>query len=999
MSKPVENKECGADLPLCLTDDMVNVKKEFDEKGGKETCDDIEMKQEIITKNEELEKSEEMKIKEEIEIKDEMIESIPDETSETKESCYIKDEEATDNNENESEEKESESVENESESEEKESESEEEEIEYPYVKAIKQILGIVARPGTFACGGNLEKAKLDLTVGDLKIKFPLSKNQGEVLKSKATKAPFGRGSKTLRDNSVRDAWQVDAKDVILDEEFNTLIKEKVSDIMPSMMGESYTDNEHVDLELYKLVYYEKDGHFLSHRDTEKAPGMFATLVIQLPAGHSGGALVIRHKGETKVFDFEDDSRDFEDESEYEGTDNYFFTAFYSDCEHELRKITGGQRLVLIYNLFRKNPHPSLNPSNNDILPCSNENLMTTMQNSVEEWQSDTMGPQYLALKLDHLYTNTNTSFQNLKGKDMNLADALRSCESIVVYLATLIKHEKRCGYNDDPDPYEDKPDLVPEDEVETECTYILQDWIGVDNKKQPFGKLELHKNEMLLKEEYMFLKYEERCKSEYEYTGNEGCKIDYFYKKKALVFLPKSHEILISCDANLADMIAKCKKLSVSKRDEALCILKGIILYIEKRHEKAMGQLKKIDKVADIFEIMISLDDTAKSLANTFLLTLTKKYEVDDYYIWSTRKKNVGLPNIKSAIALSNMIKKFSWDTLGNSALTLVKECAVSHTVSCAQLISSLLSLGLQEQAVSVVEVAAPLIIAKIKSLDSDFGAVWTVLLASHDIFSDFFDDFVKQIPKMGNYKMIEVITKMHKSLKKNILNQSRIIQTFQTLLGILQDNSWKGLSLKYVTLLWPVVIFVDKLDCDDSVLQPFVKALIENENSSDFLKESLKLNMVHKEKDNTSVQLMVEKRLHQLQIPYPAFSWAQPNAEVEMSFTYFGGPDLEKVNKFLRSGEKSKTFSGDDIFYDKADAFMFGFEYFRNGEYNKTGKYSAKFELSGKDSNVKCKLIKTKNYMDEKVKEYNSMCEEAKVLKKKFSEPKKALPKKRAHE
>ena len=63
-------------------------------------------------------------------------------------------------------------------------------------------MGIVARPGTFACGGVLGNASLDLTVEDLKIKFPLSQKQGEVLKSKATKAPFGRGSKTLKDESA-----------------------------------------------------------------------------------------------------------------------------------------------------------------------------------------------------------------------------------------------------------------------------------------------------------------------------------------------------------------------------------------------------------------------------------------------------------------------------------------------------------------------------------------------------------------------------------------------------------------------------------------------------------------------------------------------------------------------------------------------------------------------------------------------------------------------------
>ena len=89
------------------------------------------------------------------------------------------------------------------------------------------------------------------------------------------------------------------------------------------MGDSFREYQQVEFELYKLVYYEKGGHLVSHHDTEKAPGMFATLVIQLPAGHKGGALVVSHKGETKVFDFQDDSRD-----------NFFYTAFFADCEHK-----------------------------------------------------------------------------------------------------------------------------------------------------------------------------------------------------------------------------------------------------------------------------------------------------------------------------------------------------------------------------------------------------------------------------------------------------------------------------------------------------------------------------------------------------------------------------------------------------------------------------------------------------------------------------------------
>ena len=47
--------------------------------------------------------------------------------------------------------------------------------------------------------------------------------------------------------------------------------------------------------LYKLLVYDQGSFFVSHRDTEKAPGMFATQVIGLPSISAGGDLVVRHK--------------------------------------------------------------------------------------------------------------------------------------------------------------------------------------------------------------------------------------------------------------------------------------------------------------------------------------------------------------------------------------------------------------------------------------------------------------------------------------------------------------------------------------------------------------------------------------------------------------------------------------------------------------------------------------------------------------------------------
>ena len=55
-------------------------------------------------------------------------------------------------------------------------------------------------------------------------------------------------------------------------------------------------SEPVTAELYKLLIYEKGSFFVSHRDTEKAPGMFATLVLALPSASTGGELVVRHAG-------------------------------------------------------------------------------------------------------------------------------------------------------------------------------------------------------------------------------------------------------------------------------------------------------------------------------------------------------------------------------------------------------------------------------------------------------------------------------------------------------------------------------------------------------------------------------------------------------------------------------------------------------------------------------------------------------------------------------
>ena len=95
----------------------------------------------------------------------------------------------------------------------------------------------------------------------------------------------------------------------------------------------------ITFEPYKLLLYGKGFFFTSHRDTEKIPNMFATLVVNLPSEHEGGELIISHAGQSQRYSFAD-ANSFDPR----------FVAFYADCYHEVTPITSGYRICLIYNL-------------------------------------------------------------------------------------------------------------------------------------------------------------------------------------------------------------------------------------------------------------------------------------------------------------------------------------------------------------------------------------------------------------------------------------------------------------------------------------------------------------------------------------------------------------------------------------------------------------------------------------------------------------------------
>jgi predicted 2-oxoglutarate/Fe(II)-dependent dioxygenase YbiX len=269
--------------------------------------------------------------------------------------------------------------------------------------ALLDCLRSVERSGDFCVGGVREIFMPAIDVDGLgRIALPLLPAQVEPLVAIAEPAPYGRGEETVLDRDVRRTWQIDTHKVrIGGRQWEKTLAELVADAARSLgIGEP------VAADFYKLLVYDAGSHFVDHRDTEKVPGMFASLVIVLPSAHSGGELVVRHLGREVVLDLHP-----EEPSEVG------FAAFYADCVHQVRPITAGCRLTLVYNLrFLDKRRPPEAPDYREVEARVAELL--------RGWEGVEGEPDKLVLPLEHAYTPAELSFGTLKGADAGAASVL-----------------------------------------------------------------------------------------------------------------------------------------------------------------------------------------------------------------------------------------------------------------------------------------------------------------------------------------------------------------------------------------------------------------------------------------------------------------------------------------------------------------------------------------------------------------------------------------------
>jgi predicted 2-oxoglutarate/Fe(II)-dependent dioxygenase YbiX len=393
---------------------------------------------------------------------------------------------------------------------------------------LAAILQTIRRPGDFHTSGAFDLRPPEIEIeGFGVLALPVLPDQAQRLVAVAEHAPFGRGQATLVDPSVRRSWQISPERVrISGKSWNSALEEVLARAA-SGLGVS----DAVEAQFYKLLVYETGGFFIDHRDTEKSPGMFATLTIALPSRSTGGELVVRHAWREARIDMVSD-----DPAEAR------FAAFYADCVHEVRPVGSGCRLTLVYNLIRKGAGKAPDPPRHEREEKKLTDLLGAWARDVADPEAHS--PPKLVYPLSHAYTPAELAFASLKGADAAAAGVLARAAAQVcfdVHLALLTIERTtsaeytgrgRSGWG-----RWSEPDDGDYEEGEVyEHSQTLSNWKRPDGAACDFGDMPVAEDEFSPADALEGMTPDEQHL--HEATGNEGASLERTYRRAALVLWP-----------------------------------------------------------------------------------------------------------------------------------------------------------------------------------------------------------------------------------------------------------------------------------------------------------------------------------------------------------------------------------------------------------------------------------------------------------------------------
>jgi predicted 2-oxoglutarate/Fe(II)-dependent dioxygenase YbiX len=429
------------------------------------------------------------------------------------------------------------------------------EVEYNQdLQELETLLSDLPQPGNFYAYGAKEIPMPKVEVDRVGIvSFPISVDQIKKIIEQATQAPYGRGAETILDTSVRKTWQLPPEQVhISGKSWSSHFKAIIADVKKQLGCHEVS----VEAELYKLLVYDTGSFFLPHRDSEKSAGMFGTLVVVLPSPHKGGELIIRHAGKEQILDLSNTE-----------SSELTFGAFYADCEHEVRPVTQGYRVCLVYNLIQK----QAKDTSSDLTAPNYDQIISEVADIFTKSFTQDNSPAKIAWLLEHQYSQAELSFSTLKNADAAIGKVLSEAAlkaNCAIYLG-IVHIEESGSAEPDYDHYSrrsrwryDEDDCHPSDNFEVvevcDSEQYIDGWMNLKNQQVNFGALPLVGGELLpegaLEDEDPD---EQRL---LEATGNAGVSFERAYHRAAFVIWKTDHYIKVLLQSGVAAALVYFKE-------------------------------------------------------------------------------------------------------------------------------------------------------------------------------------------------------------------------------------------------------------------------------------------------------------------------------------------------------------------------------------------------------------------------------------------------------
>jgi hypothetical protein len=826
---------------------------------------------------------------------------------------------------------------------------------------------------TYATGGFITPNQDGLILKSLHVEgvgevpLPISQDDVARLLGVCEQAPYGHGLETVVNMDVRRAWQVDASKVTfpLCPDFVSVTVNKLAKKAVRALG---LDGAALQLEphLYKLLMYGPGGHFKVHRDTEKEPGMFATMILQLPTerGFEGGALVVCHNGTTKTFDFSVNS-----------STGIFYTAFYADCEHELQRVTSGQRLCLAFNLGRGND--SFNMELGELKGFSAR--LARVEAVLRPWEvvmtaetEDSFLSDKLAIPLEHKYTKKNLSFDGLKGADRSVAQVLKNCRDTLgrrwldLHLCILTLH--KTGVAEDRGSYRysryDESDASDDDE-RSRHQYVMEDvieedvesgnWVGSNNRPCNFN-VDIDQDLEVVydydEQEGVFNEDDEADTVDYErYMGNYGPTLQEWYHTALLVIWPKKMSVSMAWHGGASGAVDIVETRAAEGDPDVVTMLRDVLSHWE-GSPGTVGRSNSSDDLVVSRLLKLCLAVGALEDVVRVLELLSKPHRYQGAYGRASVVSIVGVRNAATATAIAGVVKRHGWSNCGTLVMKmLTKNQAAAHGGCFSQLALELQKVGCEDAAVLVAKRTLELIyfpcvnLAQLKA--ETFGSLGKMIFSIKSCMDEVGLTFVDRVVVLGTEWLCWLVAQIYGALPKEVLQQAASAEVV-FLKRICQVITTRNFHRPAVSPVH-VVNFLGPFFHlgDEQLLNDLIQAFLDQSRvhkDQHFLKEILGSDEIWKDFSSTSLrrsklELLAEERISVLAQATPPFTWCMPFAKFPPSYSA-SFSNHSAVQEFLRGPRERMEYTG---VTDENHAYNFVNKYF-NGRY--VSGYSAEADI-----------------------------------------------------